>query len=315
MGVIAVDGGLLGGHVTQQVVVSRTYPLPFALIGCSVTLHDPNPGDGDPTARVLASASAPPDGIGARIFIMDVHAEDSGVAGWLVEGNNRYLRNVSARNNAIGVRFVGNANTMHNGAVEQNQSVGLIVEGNSNTVTDTNSFSNQGHGISVTGNSNQILKVDAGDKSKGNGGDGVHVEGAGNLLSEIDAFANGGDGIEIVASTGGPTIVRKSRSGDKSGKGNAGNGILVSGVGNGAANPIELEENTVKANGLVGIRVLGSGYQIKKNISGGTASGETNVRCEFLAVPGNVNATGNKADGVTVPGADGSAFPTTCVGS
>lgn len=315
VGVVAVDGGRLGGHVTQRVVVSRTYPLPFALLGCSVTLHDPNPGAWQPTGRVLASASAPPDGIGARIFIMDVHAEDSGVAGWLVEGNGRYLRNVCGTRNASGIRVVGNSNTMHNGTAEENQGAGLVIEGNSNTVTDTNAFSNQGHGVSVSGSGNQILEVDAGDKGKGNGGDGVHAEGTGNLRSEIDAFANGGDGIEIVAAVGSPNIVRTSRSGDKSGKGNAGNGILVAGPGNGAANPIELEENTVKGNGLVGIRVLGSGHQLKKDVSGGTASGETNLGCEFLAVAGNVNATGNKANGATISGADGSAFATTCFGS
>ena len=157
--------------------------------------------------------------------------------------------------------------------------------------------------------------MDAGDKGKGNGADGVHVAGTGNLISEVDAFANGGDGIEVVAATGSPNIVIKSKSGDRSGKGNAGNGILVSGPGNGAANPVELEENTVKANGLVGIRVLGTGHQLKKNVSGGTSSGEPNVGCEFLAAPGNLNATGNKANGVTVPGANGSAFPTVCVGN
>jgi hypothetical protein len=27
-------------------------PLPFALIGCSVTMHDPNRTDGKPTARI-----------------------------------------------------------------------------------------------------------------------------------------------------------------------------------------------------------------------------------------------------------------------
>lgn len=314
VGVVAVEGGLLGGHVNQGVVVSRTYPVPFALIGCSVTLHDPTPGDGAPTARVLTSAWAPPDGIGARIFVMDLHAEDSADAGWLVEGNNRYLRNVYGKHNATGVRFVGNSNTMHNGSVEQNTGSGLVIEGNSNTATDTNAFSNGAHGVWVAGNANQILKVDAGDKNKGNGGDGVHVEGAGNLVSEVDAFANGGDGIEVVAAAGTPNIVKKGVAGDKSGKGNAGNGILVSGPGNGTANPIELEQNTVKANGLVGIRITGSGHQLKNNVSGGTGSGETNVGCEFQAASGNVNATGNKANGVTVAGSNGSAFPTSCIG-
>ena len=314
VGVIAHDGGVLGGHVNQQVAVSRAYPLPFALIGCSVTLNDPTPVDAEPTARVYASALAPPDGIGARIFVMDLHAEGSGVAGWLVEGDQRYLRNVYGIDNAVGIRFTGHSNTMHNGKVEANQGVGLRVEGNGNLVTDTDVFSNGGHGVSVTGNGNQILKVDAGDKNKGNGGDGVHVEGAGNVLNEIDAFANTGDGIEVVAAAGSATIVKKARSGDRSGKENGGNGILVSGPGNGASNPIELEENTVKGNGLAGIRVIGSGHQLKKNLSGGTSSGEPNAGCEFQTGSGNVNATGNKANGVTIAGANGSAFPTTCVG-
>jgi hypothetical protein len=313
VGIIGVDGGLLGGHTSQHVVVSRTYSAPFALIGCSVTLHATTPGE--PTARVLASAWAPPDGIGARIFLMDLHAEDSGVAGWLVEGNNRYLRNTYGKNNATGIQFVGNSNTMQNGSVEGNQESGLVMQGNSNTANDTDVFSNGAHGVLVVGNSNQVLKVDAGDKLKGNGGDGVHVEGAGNLVSEVDAFANGGDGIEIVAAAGAANIVKKAVSGDKSGKGNTGNGVLVSGPGNGTASPIELEQNTVKGNGLVGIYLTGSGHQLKNNQSGGTGSGETNVGCEFLAVSGNVNATGNKANGVTVSGSNGSPFPTSCIGS
>ena len=54
---------------------------------------------------------------------------------------------------------------------------------------------------------------------------------------------------------------------------------------------------------------------MKNNLSGGTGSGETNIGCEFNVGTGNFNATGNKANGTTVPGANGSAFPTGCVGS
>jgi hypothetical protein len=315
IGVVGRNGGLLGGHATQQVVISQAYSLPFALIGCSVTLHDPNPGDGSPTGRILASASAPADGNGARIFVMDLHADDSGVAGWLVEGNGRYLRNVEARNNAVGVRFAGNTNTMHNGAVENNVGAGLVVQGNGNTVDSTDAFANGGHGVQVTGSTNQILKVDTGDRNKGNGGDGLHVEGAGNLLQENDAFANGGDGIEVVTTGSSPNVVKKNVSGDRSGKGNFGYGIYISGPGNGSASPLEVEQNTVKANGLAGIKIAGAGHQLKNNISGGTGSGETNVGCEFDAAPGNINATGNKSDGIAVAGQNGSAFPVGCVGS
>ena len=59
IGVIANATGALGGHTSQTVVINRAYALPFALIGCSVTLHDPNRGDGQPTARIATSASSP----------------------------------------------------------------------------------------------------------------------------------------------------------------------------------------------------------------------------------------------------------------
>ncbi len=316
VGVIAVDGGLLGGHVSQQVVVSREYTAPFALIGCSVTLHDPTPSDGAPTAHVLASASAPPDGIGARVFIMDVHAEDSSVAGWLVEGNNRYLRNVYGKNNTTGIQFVGNSNTMRNGSVEQNQESGLVIQGNGNTATDTNAFSNGAHGVWVVGQ----RQPDSEDRRRRPEQRQRRRRCArrGRRQLRVGGRRAGQRRRRHRDRRGGRRRERRQEVGGRrqgGGKGNAGNGILVSGPGNGTANPIELEQNTAKANGLVGIQFTGSGHQLKNNVSGGTGSGETNVGCEFLAASGNVNATGNKANGVTVAGSNGSAFPTSCIGS
>ncbi len=210
------DGtGALGGNRTESIEISQYYSKPFGLFGCSVTLHDANLSNGKPTARITTSAGSA--GTNGNIYVMDLHASDSEAEGWLVEGNGRYLRNVEARSNAIGVRFVGNSNMMHNGAVENNVGAGLVLQGNSNTATDTDAFSNGSHGVQVTGSSNQVLKVDSGDKNKGNGGDGVHVEGAGNLIQENDAFANGGDGIELVASSGAANVLKKNRAGDKSG--------------------------------------------------------------------------------------------------
>jgi hypothetical protein len=40
-----------------------------------------------------------------------------------------------------------------------------------------------------------------------------------------------------------------------------------------------------------------------------------NGNWEFLVAAGNLNATGNKANGVTISRADGSAFPTSCIGT
>ena len=133
IGVIANATGALGGHTSQTVVINRAYALPFALIGCSVTLHDPNRGDGQPTARIAASASSPttPNNP-ASILVMDLHANDSDAAGWLVEGNRRELRNVSVSGNATGISVVGDGNTVHNAVVNGNQGIGISVQGHNN---------------------------------------------------------------------------------------------------------------------------------------------------------------------------------------
>jgi hypothetical protein len=354
--------GQLGGNVTENLVIDRVFPKPFGLFACSVTVHDPMPGDDVPTGRITAAASVSVDPAQLGIYVMDVHADDSAVAGWKVEGNKRYLRNVEARENGVGVWFVGNNNTMHNGVAEANSGAGLLIQGNSNVVTDTDVMDNGGHGIQVVGDSNQILKADVGeaglgnqldginvtgsstvlsendafhnggdgirvtgngsqllknrvgDKNKGNGGDGIHLAGSESQLQENLVYANAGDGIEVSGGTAdSPNVLKRNKSGDKT-KGNGGNGILVAGTGNGTANPIEIDENTVKSNGLVGVQVTGAGHQLKKNTSGGSASGETNIGCEYLAATGNFNATGNKANGTTVAGSNNSPFPTSCVG-
>jgi hypothetical protein len=114
-----------------------------------------------------------------------------------------------------------------------------------------------------------------------------------------------------------PNLIRQNVAGDKL-RGNGGNGIHVLGdIGNGAPNALEIEKNTVRANGLNGIVIAAgaTGHELKGNVSGDTSPELNNGDCEFLVAAGNLNATGNKANGVTIPGADGSAFPTTCIGT
>jgi hypothetical protein len=316
VGVTANDGALLGGHVTQSVTIDRTFLGPFALVGCSVTLHDPTPGNASPTARVAALASAPPDGAGTNIFVMDLHAAGSQVAGWLVEGEDRYLRNVETGANAVGVKIAGTRNTMHNGNAVGNSGVGVLVTGDHNAVKSTDSMENGGTGIQVVGNNNLIYQTDVGERNAGNGGDGISVSGAGNQLLENDVYGNSGDGIETHGgAAGAPNVLKKNKVGDRN-KGNLGFGILAEAddAGNGGANPIELEENTVKANGLDGIRIFGVAHQLKKNVSGGAAA-DDNMGCEFEVAGGNVNATGNKANGATIAGSNGTPFPTGCKGT
>ena len=190
--------GALGGHTIQTVTINRAYTLPFGLIGCSVTLHDPNRSDGQPTARIAASASSPttPNNP-ANILVMDLHANDSDAAGWLVEGNGRELRNVSVSGNATGISVVGRPQHAAQRRGVGNQGIGISVLGQQQLLDTPNVTKSASHGIQVTGDRNQVLKALAGDKDKGNQGDGIRVGGVGNLLQDNRANANGGNGFDV----------------------------------------------------------------------------------------------------------------------
>jgi parallel beta helix pectate lyase-like protein len=300
------------GTTAQRIVIDRAYPLPFGLFGCSLSLRDPAPVDERPTAHITLSAAAP------DLFVMDLHATGSSVVGWLVEGNGRYLRNAYAKNNAVGYWFSGDGNTLHNGTAEANSGIGILVDGDGNTVKDTRVMANGGHGIMVTGDSNSLLKNLVGDRGNGNGGTGIAVTGAGTLVQENKVHGNAGDGIEVTGGTAAsPNVIKLNAAGDKA-RGNGGNGIHVhDDVGNGTPNAVEVERNTVRSNALNGIFIAAgaTGHELKGNVSGDTSPELNNGDCEFLVADGNLNATGNKANGVTIPGADGSTFPTSCIGS
>jgi hypothetical protein len=311
--VAAVNSGIGSpyGTTAQRVVVNRVYSLPFGLFGCSLTLRDPAPADKEPTAHITRAA-------GPDVFVMDLHATGSDVAGWKVEGDGRYLRNAYAKDNEIGYWFIGDGNTLHNGTAEANSDAGVLVVGDGNTVKDTRVMANGSHGIQVTGDNSSLLKNLVGDRNNGNGGAGIVLQGVGNLVQENKVYANGADGINVTGGTAArPNVIRQNTAGDKL-RGNAGNGIHVLGdVGNGAPNALEIEKNTVRANALNGILIAAgaTGHELKGNISGDTSPELNNGECEFLVAAGNLNATGNKANGVTISGADGSAFPTTCIGT
>ena len=105
-----------------------------------------------------------------------------------------------------------------------------------------------------------------------------------------------------------PNVFKKNRAGDRS-KGNGGDGIKASGVGNGNANPVEFEENNTKANGGAGISLTGNNNQFKKNLSGGTGSGEDNSGCEYDISGTPIDAGSNKANGSNV------IIATGCIGT
>lgn len=257
----------------------------------------------------------------------DIHIDDVDVVGGATvgyhvmtskvgsAGTSTILKSIRSTGHGVGIRIEGSGNQVRGAdAVDSNTSIGLQVIGDSNVLQSNRVSLNGGNGIDVAGKNNQIDANKIGEVGKGNAGDGIRVVGPGNTISENDIFANGGDGIDVSGCTAASAnVVVKNDVGDR-GKGNLGNGILVAGVGSGTSNPIEISENTVKGNKLVGIKVTGTGHQLKNNTSGGSGAyasgGEKNGEYAFSVVTGNFNATGNKANGTTVAGANNSAFPT-----
>lgn len=286
--VIANDGGLLGGHVNQTVEINRAYPKRFALLGCSATLHATDM-PARPAGHITAGASSPP-GSAENIFVMNLYASDSGVAGWLIEGDGRLLRATRGIGNAVGVKFLGNNNTMKIVRSASNTGAGVVVVGNGNQLVDIDAWANGADGVVVSGDGNLLDGVDAGDRGKGNAGNGITVTGAGNKIVGCDAFANLGHGVFV---SGNGNQIDKSNAGERS-KGNGLDGFRVEGGSN------VLSENDAFSNQRNGVVVKGDGNSIKLGRAGdaGSANG-----VDGLAVDGNANALdGNKVNGNTGAG-------------
>jgi hypothetical protein len=244
-----------------------------------------------------------------------------------VEGAGNVVKENDVFANAgAGILIAGDNNSLSKNDVGEagkgNAGVGIHVTGDGNmlgeAVSENNVFANGADGIVVIGNYNTIYKNDVGDKNKGNAGNGITMVGYANKAQENRVYANAGNGIEASGGTGAsPNVIYKNTVGDKN-KGNLGRGVLVGGTGNGNASPVEINQNTVRSNALQGIKVTGTGHQLKSNVSGGSGAypgGYDNGLCEYEVAAGNFNATGNKANGTTISGTSGSAFPTGCKGT
>ena len=310
----AVNSGIGApyGTTAQRVVIDREYSLPFGLFGCSLSLRIPHRSmacrrrtskrlprprrpvrDGPPRDRQRWWAG------GWRATAATCGMPMPRTTGSVTCSSATAIRSTTARRRATAT-------------------IGVLVAGDGNTVKDTRVTESGSHGIEVTGDNNALLKNLVGDRNKGNGGAGITLQGVGNLVQENKVYASGADGIMVTGGTAAsPNIIRQNVAGDKL-RGNGGNGIHILGdIGNGAPNALEIEKNTVRANTLNGILVAAgaTGHELKGNVGGDTSPELNNGDCEFLVAAGNLNATGNKANGVTIPGADGTAFPTTCIGT
>jgi hypothetical protein len=108
------------------------------------------------------------------------------------------------------------------------------------------------------------------------------VQGAGNTVSNnVRMDLNGLNGILVTGS--GNTL---SGNQSESGKGNNGNGLQVTGNNN------QLTSNKMYTNKGDGFNVFGTGNKLKTNLA------SSNTGFEFNIGAGNVDQTGNKANGV-----------------
>jgi hypothetical protein len=314
VGLVARDKGQPGGSAKQSIEVSKKYGKPIAIVSCAVVLSDPERCDGIPAVYVRASATSPahPAGSGVTVYIHGIATEHSNSSpGYLIEGDGRFVDEADVRDSMIGMKIVGHGNTVKNARVSDNLVDGITVQGNGNVIDGAHVVDNAGgEGIWVRGNGNTVLRSTAGGQGKGNGANGIAVAGQGNVVRNNQAYGNGGHGIHVSGGTAAsPNVVRANVAGAPY-RGNVGSGIVVAGTGNGGANVVEVVSNTTQSNGTYGIRVTGTGHQLKNNASGGT--GAANALCAYSVAPGNINATGNTSGPKTIPGANGSAFPTGC---
>jgi hypothetical protein len=257
---------------------------------------------------VRASAKSPefPAGSGITLYFQEITATGSVSApGWLVRGDGRFFEGIGADGNMQGMNIAGNRSVLHNGFANNNVGFGITVKGDGNTIDAVQTSRNDaGYGINAVGKGNTIANSTAGD----NGAAGIRVDGTGNLITGNNAFRNTLDGIGVSGGTAvSPNVVSNNVSG-AAGLGNGGSGISLTGTGSGAGGVPGVKGNTTRGNASDGIQVTGSGHKLKNNSSGGIGA-DGNHACQYRALPGNINVSGNTIGSVPIPGANGSSFP------
>jgi hypothetical protein len=276
------DGVVVKGYYT---LTDRNDILANRGLGISATDANssmPEGNDGGTNNRWNEGAGVQVTGNGVAIEENEVFS--NGGAGIEVTGDSAAIKE-----NRVGANHQGNTGN------------GIQVTGNGATIEENEVFNSGGAGIVVDGDENVVKENRVGNENdQGNGGDGISVTGGNNMIEGNQVFGNAEDGIDVSGGSAKlPNIVKQNKVGDSGGKGNGGHGILVSGDGNGDGNPVEIKENTVKASGLAGIKVEGTGRALRENESGGKGA-EDNGGCDYDLAEGNLDQRGNHSDGSAV---------------
>lgn len=241
----------------------------------------------------------------------DVSGDDSTIA------DCRALRSEPAPN--IGIWVHGSDTDSDDQVVRINRCdaegnvVGILVAEGPHLLEDNVVRFNDGDGIQVTASG---AKVES-NSVKLNGGNGIVVSGDANLIVANRSDENIGHGFVV---SGIANDISDNQAGSLTDQGNVGHGFWFTG-----GFDTNIETNTAEANGLNGFQIDEDSFDVKSNtakenagvgiavsVAGNnldTNRSEDNVGFEFSISAGNVDDSGNTADGATISfGAGGGDF-------
>lgn len=194
----------------------------------------------------------------------------------------------------------------------EGNTVGIIVQGGPHLLEDNDVRFNNGDGMQIASVGSKVES----NSIKLNSGNGMVVSGDANNITANRSDENGADGFVI---TGIANDVNNNQGGSLTDQGNFGRGFWFNGLDtNVESNTAEanvshgfqidedtadVQSNTAKENGANGFQVNSAGNNLDTNRS------EDNVGFQFSIAPGNVDDSGNTADGSTITfGAGGGDF-------
>lgn len=194
----------------------------------------------------------------------------------------------------------------------QTSRVGFVLEGDGQLVENSFSRSNVGDGVWVDGTANRFRN----NSVKLNTGNGIVVQGTGNTVRKNQSDENGAAGFVV---SGESNMVTGNGAGSLTDKGNAQVGYLVTGASNVLdtneaeanlgggfllqATPAVFKGNRAESNGGIGFDVSTTGTSLNSNTA------EKSAGVEWQVAAGNVDASGNRANGrtISIP-AEGGSF-------
>ncbi len=184
----------------------------------------------------------------------------------------------------------GTGNTFEQLSVRSNQGDGFRLSAEGFSINNVSVKSNGGYGIRLLGNGGEIL----GSSIELSGLDGLRIDGADTRVDGIQSGAlkeSGNSGYGFVVNGIGASIYQSTA------EANAGGGFLVNNA------TIKFKANSATSNLGTGIRFTQGGSGLDSNRS------ELNGGFAFDIAPGNLDETGNRANGSTILfGPEGGTF-------